>query len=58
MKRKLTTVLAGAVAATMMMGMAVSADEIAVMVPSADHGWTGAVLSYFIGKTAFGALLN
>ena len=46
MKRKLTTVLAGAVAATMMMGMAVSADEIAVMVPSADHGWTGAVLSY------------
>ena len=32
MKRKLTTVLAGAVAATMMMGMAVSADEIAVMV--------------------------
>lgn len=46
MKRKITTVLAGAVAATMMMGMAVSADEIAVMVPSADHGWTGAVLSY------------
>ena len=38
-------VIAAAVAA-MTMGMSVSADEIAVMVPSADHGWTGAVLTY------------
>lgn len=44
--RKLTTTLFAAAALTMTMGMAASADEIAVMVPSADHGWTGAVLTY------------
>lgn len=44
--KKVTTVLAAAAAATMLMGVGAFADEIAVMVPSADHGWTGAVLSY------------
>ncbi|MDD3795184.1 MAG: substrate-binding domain-containing protein, partial [Lachnospiraceae bacterium] len=44
--RKLAAGLAAAGALTLTMGMGALADEIAVMVPSADHGWTGAVLSY------------
>lgn len=44
--KKLATTLLAAAALTLTMGMAASADEIAVMVPSADHGWTGAVLTY------------
>ncbi len=44
--KKLAAVLITAGAMTMSLGMAASADEIAVMVPSADHGWTGAVLTY------------
>lgn len=46
MTKKLVTALvtAGIVAATM--SVSASAAKIAVMVPSADHGWTGAVLNY------------
>lgn len=45
LKKLATTVLAASVL-TLTMGMAAHAEEIAVMVPSADHGWTGAVLTY------------
>ncbi len=44
--RKILTALAVAGTMTMALGAVAMADEIAVMVPSADHGWTGAVLSY------------
>ena len=44
--RKILTTLAIAGAMTMALGTAAMADEIAIMVPSADHGWTGAVLTY------------
>ncbi len=44
--KKLAATLLAASALTLTMGMAAAADEIAVMVPSADHGWTGAVLTY------------
>ena len=43
---KILTTLAVAGAMTMALGSAAMADEIAIMVPSADHGWTGAVLTY------------
>ena len=44
--RKLLTALAVAGAMTAALCSAAMADEIAIMVPSADHGWTGAVLTY------------
>ena len=44
--RKILTALAVAGTMTLAIGAVAMADEIAVMVPSADHGWTGAVLSY------------
>ena len=50
--KKLAAVLITAGAMTMSLGMAASADEIAVMVPSADHGWTGSVLTYAEEKAA------
>jgi ribose transport system substrate-binding protein len=43
---KILTTLAVAGAMTMALGSAAMADEIAIMVPSADHGWTGVVLTY------------
>lgn len=51
---KLKKIAAGLVTASMLASMTMGAalvqaddvQEIAVMVPSADHGWTGAVLSY------------
>ncbi|MDO4322794.1 MAG: substrate-binding domain-containing protein [Lachnospiraceae bacterium] len=43
---KLATTLLAASAMTLALGFGASAEEIAVMVPSADHGWTGAVLGY------------
>lgn len=47
MKLKKLAVTALAVSAmTLTMGLAANAEELAVMVPSADHGWTGAVLTY------------
>ncbi|MFR8548147.1 MAG: substrate-binding domain-containing protein [Lachnospiraceae bacterium] len=50
-KKATTTLLAASMLATSLMAgtLTVQADdakEIAVMVPSADHGWTGAVLTY------------
>lgn len=44
--KKLLTTLAVAGAMTMALGSVAMADEIAICVPSADHGWTGAVLTY------------
>ena len=44
--KKLATALLAVSAMTLTLTGAAFADEIAVMVPSADHGWTGAVLSY------------
>ncbi len=49
--RLIATLLAAALSATSILGFAgcsqkSSVKEIAVMVPSADHGWTGAVLTY------------
>ncbi len=44
--RKILTTLAVAGAMTIALGSVAMADEIAIMVPSADHGWTGAVLTY------------
>ena len=41
---KILTTLAVAGAMTMALGSAAMADEIAIMVPSADHGWTGGVV--------------
>ena len=46
MIRKMFTTLAVAGAMVLALGTAAMADEIAIMVPSADHGWTGAVLTY------------
>ena len=43
---KVLTTLAVAGAMTAAIGSVAMADEIAIMVPSADHGWTGAVLTY------------
>ena len=43
---KIMTTLAVAGVMTVAIGSVAMADEIAVMVPSADHGWTGAVLTY------------
>lgn len=49
--RLIATLLTAALSATSILGFAgcsqkSSVKEIAVMVPSADHGWTGAVLTY------------
>lgn len=44
--KKVAAGVALAAVMTTMMGVSVWADEIAIMVPSADHGWTGAVLEY------------
>ena len=46
MIRKMFSTLAVAGAMVLALGTAAMADEIAIMVPSADHGWTGAVLTY------------
>ncbi len=43
---KLVVGVAAAAALAMTVSGAALADEIAIMVPSADHGWTGAVLNY------------
>lgn len=48
--RAFSKFMIAATVATMAFGMTAAADEIAVMVPSADHGWTGAVLSYAQAK--------
>ncbi len=47
-KKTMIAVTAAAMMTTALAGVAYADDakEIAVMVPSADHGWTGAVLSY------------
>ncbi|MDO4648737.1 MAG: substrate-binding domain-containing protein [Eubacteriales bacterium] len=47
-KKTLVTVAAAAMMTAALTGSVSAADtkEIAVMVPSADHGWTGAVLTY------------
>lgn len=44
--RKMAIGAAAAAALTLTVSGAVWANEIAIMVPSADHGWTGAVLNY------------
>ena len=46
MLKKMLLSLAAAGVMVMALGSVVMADEIAIMVPSADHGWTGAVLTY------------
>lgn len=51
LKKMATTVLAATMLTSALFGATVTvhaedAKEIAVMVPSADHGWTGAVLTY------------
>lgn len=50
-KKLTTTLLAASMLASTLLGTGITvyaddAKEIAVMVPSADHGWTGAVLTY------------
>lgn len=50
-KKMTTTLLAASMLASTLLGTGITvyaddAKEIAVMVPSADHGWTGAVLNY------------